>query len=68
LFFKYLLVYFLVQNSKFKVQNSIRYTPEGPDTEAGGLSKAGDTAIKEAQEASTSRTDLRRRPVAVAGE
>jgi hypothetical protein len=49
-------------------QNSKRNTPEGSDTGAEGLSIAADNAIKEGQEASISRTDLRRRPVADAGE
>ena len=52
------------QNTKNKLQNSIRYTPEGSDTKVKRLSVGTAGAITEIHGASLIKTILTRRPVA----
>jgi hypothetical protein len=57
----------LLQSTRNKEQSSISHTPEGTNTDTAGLSETGEAAIAEAQDASISRTDLCRRPIAGGG-
>jgi hypothetical protein len=62
------LIGFKVQSSKFKVQNSIGHTPEGPHTARSRLTAgARDTTII-ANAARIRSINLRRRPIEGGGE
>jgi hypothetical protein len=57
-----------VQSSSFKIQNSISNTPEGPHTVRARLTGAEEVAKAKELEASKGSSNLRRRPIAGAGE
>ena len=52
-----------LQNTSYKVQSSIGYTPEGTNPVRGRLTAAADATIAEVLSASISTTNLCRRPV-----
>jgi hypothetical protein len=57
-----------VQSSKFKVQNSISHTPEGPHTERSRLTAAARVTISIVNEARSRSINLSRRPIEGGGE